>query len=105
MISRGHHVNAEIEELFRQRWRDSEPSRGIFAVGDHEIDGVLLAQFRQALSYDGPPGAPENVTDKKNFQDSISVRNRTLDGTTLKIETASRTGCWQRVKERRSQPF
>jgi hypothetical protein len=29
---------------------------------------VLFAQFRQALSYDGPPGASKNVTNKKNFQ-------------------------------------
>jgi hypothetical protein len=35
---------------------------------------VLLAQFRQAISYDRPPGAPKNVTDKKNFQDSMLSR-------------------------------
>jgi hypothetical protein len=35
---------------------------------------VLLAQFRQAISYDRPPGAPKNVTDKKNFQETMVTR-------------------------------
>jgi hypothetical protein len=43
VISGGHHVNAQIEKLFRQWRRDSEASRSIFAIGDDEIDGVLLS--------------------------------------------------------------
>jgi hypothetical protein len=35
---------------------------------------VLLAQFGQALFYDGPPGASKNVTDEKNFQDLMVTR-------------------------------
>ena len=72
VIAGGHHVDAEIEKFFRQRRRDSKPSRGIFAVGDDQIDGVLLAQFRQSIFYDRPPRTAKNVTDKKNFQDQVS---------------------------------
>jgi hypothetical protein len=70
VISGGHHVDTQIEKLFRQRRRDPEASRSIFAVGDNQIGGVLLAQFGQAILYDRPPGAPKNVTDKKNLQES-----------------------------------
>jgi len=74
VISGGHHIDAKIEKLFRQRGRDSKPSRRIFAVGDDQIDVVLLAQFRQAIFYDRPPGAPKNVTNKENFQDLMVTR-------------------------------
>jgi hypothetical protein len=67
-----HYVDAEIEKLFRQRRRDAEASRGILAVGNDQIGSVLLAQFRQAVLYDGPPGAPENVAYEKNFQNQVS---------------------------------
>jgi hypothetical protein len=74
VISGGHHIDTQIEKLFRQRRRDSEASRSIFAVGDDQIHGVLLAQFRQAIFYDRPPRAPKNVTDKKNFQETMVTR-------------------------------
>ena len=74
VIAGSHHVDAQIEELFGQRRRDAESGGSIFAVGNDEIDGVLLAQFREAIFYDRPAGAPKNVTDKKNFQDSMVSR-------------------------------
>jgi hypothetical protein len=43
VVSGGHHVDAQIEKLFRQRWGDAKASRGIFAVGDNEIHCILLA--------------------------------------------------------------
>jgi len=70
VISCGHHVDTEIEKLFRQRGRDSEPRGGIFAVGNDQIGGVPLAQFGQAIFYNRPSGPAKNVTDKKNFQES-----------------------------------
>jgi hypothetical protein len=69
VISRGHRVDAEIEKLFRQGRRDSEASRGIFAVGDDEIDGVLFPQFGQAIFYDRASSAPKNVANEKNVQE------------------------------------
>ena len=74
VISGGHHVDTQIEKLFRQRRRDSESGRGIFAVGDDQINGVLLAQSGQTVFYDRPSGSPKNVTDKKNFQDLMVSR-------------------------------
>src|SRR6266852_2672550 len=75
MISCGHHVDTEIEKFFRQRRRDSEARRGIFTVGDNQIRGVTLAQFGQAIFCDRAPGAPEDVTDKKNLQESGLINN------------------------------
>ena len=74
VISGGHHVDAKIEKLFRQRGRDPKPRRRIFAVRDDQIDRVLLAQFRQAIFNDRPPGASKNVANEKNFQDLMVTR-------------------------------
>ena len=74
VVSGSHHVDAQIEKLFRQRRRDPEASCRIFAVGDDEIRGVLLAQLRQTIFYNRPSRTPKNVTDKKNFQDSMVSR-------------------------------
>ena len=68
VISGGHHVDTEIEKLFGQRRRDAEASGGIFAVGNDQIYGVLLAQFGEAIFYDRPAGTAKNVTNEKNFQ-------------------------------------
>jgi hypothetical protein len=83
VIAGGHHVDAQVEKLFRERRGDSEASRGIFTVGDDQINGVLAAQFRQAIFYDGAPGAPKNVTDEKKFQDQVSGFRCQVSGTTL----------------------
>ena len=57
VVAGGHHVDAEIEEFFGERRRDAEAGRGVFAVGDYQIDGVLLNQRRQAVFRDTDPDA------------------------------------------------
>jgi hypothetical protein len=94
VISGGHHVNAQIEKLFRQRRRDSEARGSIFAVGDDEIDSVPLAQFWQALSYDRPPGASKNVTDKKNFQDQVSGLRCQVSGKAARGQAHANVRCY-----------
>jgi hypothetical protein len=42
---------------------------------------VPFSQFGQAIFYDRPPGAPKNVTDKENLQES-GLRCQ-VSGTTL----------------------
>ncbi len=74
VIAGSHHVDTQIEKLLRQRRRDAESGSGIFAIGNDQIDGVLLAQFGEAILYDRAAGAPKNVADKKNFQDSMVSR-------------------------------
>ena len=71
VIAGGHHVNPEIEELFRQRWSDAEPRGRVFTIGDDKVDGVLLYQIAQALSYDRSSRTAKNVADKKNVQNGL----------------------------------
>lgn len=92
MITGGHHVDPEIEQFFRQGRRDSEPCRGIFAIGNHQIDGVLLAEFRQPVLYDRSSRTAKNVTDKKNFQTQVPSVTCQISGITeLIIESRSPT--------------
>ena len=76
VVAGRHHVDAEIEKLLRQRRRDSEPRRGIFAVRDDQIRRMGSHQLRQTLFHDRPPRPPKNVTNKKNVQDQFSVVSR-----------------------------
>jgi hypothetical protein len=74
MIAGRHHVDAEIEKFFGERGSDSEASRGVFTVGDNDIDAVMPAQFGQAIFYDRSSRTAENVADKENFQGSMVSR-------------------------------
>src|SRR6266403_2410979 len=80
VIAGRHDIDAEIEEFVREWRRDTEPGSGIFAVGDHQIDGMLLYEFRQAVLDDGSSGTAKNVADEENVQESrsqvLGVRSR-----------------------------
>ena len=45
VIAGGHDVDPEIEQLVRELRSDAEPGGGIFAVGNDQIDGILLDEF------------------------------------------------------------
>jgi hypothetical protein len=74
VVAGRHDVDAEIEELFGERGSDSKAGRGIFAVGDDEVDRVLPSKFRKAVFYDRSSGTAKNVADEKNFQGSMVSR-------------------------------
>ena len=59
VIAGGDDVDAEFEQLLGDLRSDAEAAGGVFAVGDGEIDAVLLLQFRQALVNDGAAGRPK----------------------------------------------
>jgi len=102
VIAGRHHFDAEIEQFFRQRRRNAESSRGVFAVGNHQIDRVLLPQLRQTLLDDVPPRASENVTNKKNFQNEVSglkswvsdLRKHAIGACPNFDGITQKTGCW-----------
>ena len=47
LVAAGNHVDAEFTEIDRVVLTDTEPSRDTVAVGDYEIDALLLANVRQ----------------------------------------------------------
>jgi len=66
VIAGSHHIDAQIEKLFRQRGRNPKSRRGIFAVGNDEISRMRTNKFRQTFFHNRPPGTPKNVANKKN---------------------------------------
>src|SRR6266850_6200924 len=89
MVSSRHDVDAKIEKFVRKRWCDAESGSGILAVGDNQIDRVLLYQPWQAVLDDGPPRAAKNVTDEENVQEA-GLRSQ-VSGTAKAVPRAGRT--------------
>jgi len=42
MVAGGEDVNAHLEEIFSQRWRDAKAGRSVLPVGENEINGMLF---------------------------------------------------------------
>jgi hypothetical protein len=72
MIAGGHHIDAKIEKFLGERRSDSKSRCGILAIGDYQIDRVLLAKLGQAILNNVPPRAAKNVSNEKNFQNRVS---------------------------------
>ena len=72
VIAGGDDINAEFEQLFGYLRCDAEAAGGVFAVGDGEVDAVLLLQFRQTLVNDGAPGRPK-MSPTKSMRKLIAV--------------------------------
>src|ERR1700678_1786638 len=59
-------VGAEVEEFFRDGWRDAEASGGVFAVDDEEIDGVGFKDVGQMFVDDVAAGGAKDIADKED---------------------------------------
>ena len=66
VIAGGDYIDAQFEQFFGERRSDAEAAGRIFAVGDHEIDGVIFHEPRQAVLDDVSPGTAENVANEEN---------------------------------------
>jgi hypothetical protein len=65
VIAGGDDVNAQLEQLFRERRSDAKSGSGIFPVGDDQINGVVAHEFWQAILDDRPSRPPEDVADEE----------------------------------------
>jgi hypothetical protein len=67
VVTSGDYLSAEVEELFSDGRRQAEPTGGVFAIDDEEIDGVGLQQVGQVLVHNVPAGGPKYVAYKQNL--------------------------------------
>src|SRR5438105_4074446 len=78
VVAGGEDINAEIEQIFRQRGRDSETGGGVLAVGENQINAVVAHNSLQSVANNRPSGTAKNVTNKQN-------PHFNFDGNTQKI--------------------
>ena len=67
VIAGSEHFNAEVKKLLSKLWSNAEAGSSVFAVGNDQVNVVLLHQLGQAFAHDSAAGASENVANKKNF--------------------------------------
>src|SRR6202012_68798 len=66
VITAGEHVAPESKQIFRDRGRYAEASRGVFRVGDYQIDRIGLDDIFQMIGDNASARGAKNVPDKKN---------------------------------------
>jgi hypothetical protein len=66
MVAGRKNVNAYLEQVLGQRRGDAEAGGCVLSVGEHEINGVLFYENRQAILDDSSSRSAKNVTNKKN---------------------------------------
>src|SRR5262249_32335857 len=65
VIPAAEHFDAVTEQLLSDAWSDPEARRGVFAVGDNQIDFSCRNKIGQALANNFAPGRTDDVTNKK----------------------------------------
>src|SRR5262249_21727303 len=66
VIARGHHIDPVLEQLIADLARDAEAGRGVFGIGNYEVDAVMLNDGAKAALHKIATGAPDDVTDEEN---------------------------------------
>ena len=67
MVARRNDVRTQVEQLLRDRWRNSKAARRVFPIDDQQIDRVGLHHVRQMFADDAPSRRPKYVSHKKNI--------------------------------------
>ena len=67
MIAAGDGVDACGEDFIGSFWRDARAARGVFAVGNDEINSVALAISRQKVPQRMAARLTDDIADKKQF--------------------------------------
>jgi hypothetical protein len=70
MIPGRQNIDPKIKEFTDDVRRQAKTCSGIFTVGDHKIDHMLINQTGQQVTDKLSPRATDDVTDKKNLQNN-----------------------------------
>jgi hypothetical protein len=74
MIACGQDINLHVKQLSDYVRSQAETGSGILAVGNHQIDHILINQARQSIANQMSPRATDDITDKKDFQNSSKTK-------------------------------
>jgi hypothetical protein len=65
--ARRHDIDAEVADGFSNLTRDAGPARGVFDVGDHQVDAVAIHQRRQRPLHEFASRLAHDIADKENL--------------------------------------
>src|SRR5579859_494737 len=63
------HATAQIKQLVSDCGCEAKAARGVFGIGDYQIDLVRLNQVREVIAHNFASRAAENVTDEENLHE------------------------------------
>jgi hypothetical protein len=66
VVATGQDLYAVAEQVFSDARRNAEAGSRVFAVGDDEVDVVVLDEIRKAVMHDAPAGRANDVTNEQN---------------------------------------
>jgi predicted sugar kinase len=66
VVAGGEHVHPGVEQLEGDLGRDAGAVGRVLAVGDHEVDGALVAKAGQPAQQRFPARLAEHVTDEED---------------------------------------
>ena len=67
MIASRDDMSAQIEEIFRNRWRNAEAAGGVFAVDHKQINRIGFKHMGEVFADDVAAGGAKYIADKKNI--------------------------------------
>ncbi len=76
VIPGGEDIDVAAIQLFNDFARHAESGRGIFTIGDHEIDPSFLDDPREKLTDSPPSRLAHDVTDKEYLHGRSIAQNR-----------------------------
>src|SRR3954447_17227996 len=65
VVACGNDIDIKFEQLLSQGRRNPKPRRGVFSIGDNQIDAALAYDAGQAVFDYGSPGPPKDVADEE----------------------------------------
>jgi hypothetical protein len=68
MVAGGQDIDAHIQKFLDHVRSQAETGRGIFAIGYHQVNRMLVYQARQGFTHQLPPRTADNITYKQDFQ-------------------------------------
>lgn len=78
MVAARDDVDARRENLLSGFDRDARPAGGVLAIGDYEIQGVLVTEFGDEFLDCAPSGLANDIADEKQFHAGRLVVQRAM---------------------------
>ena len=67
MVATCDSIDSRGKDLFRGSRCDSRASRGVFAIGHNQIEGMFLAQPGDQFAHGSAAGLTDDITDKEQL--------------------------------------
>ena len=71
VIAAGEHVDAVLQQFLRNTRGDAESRGGVFAVGNDQVDVLVLDEVGEPVTNNLAAGRPHDVADEENAHETL----------------------------------